>query len=196
MARPERRLGHPVQVGVETQVLLPGQVVVQGGVLEHQADVAAHGVAFLCDIVACHPGGTRGGIRQGARELDRGGLAGAVRAEKPERLPGFDFEVDAADGIDLAVLLGQRADRDSCRHTYASCPASSSSAARIRYRALRVSAKILLACWTWAGEPAWPTSTAALATRRARLCIWTAASSTLPVTASQDALSSSAWAWT
>src|SRR5580704_15560560 len=192
--RPERRLGHAVQVGVEAQVLLPGQVVVQGGVLEHQADVAAHGVPFLCDIVARHPGGTRGGIRQGAQDLDRGGLAGAVRAEKPERLPGSDLEIDAADGLDLAVLLGQRADRDGLRHTYASCPASSSSAARIRYRALRVSARILLACWIWAGEPAWATCTVAIATWRARLCIWTAASSTLPVTASQDALSSSAWA--
>src|SRR5260370_5460664 len=163
MARVERRIGNPVQVGVETQVLLRCQVVVQGGVLEHQADVAAHGVAFLCDIVACHPGGTRGGIRQGAQDLDRGGLAGAVRAEKPERLPGFDFEVDAADGIDLAVLLGQRADRASCRHTYASCPASSSSAARIRYSALRVSAKTFLACSTWAGEPAWATCTRPIA---------------------------------
>src|SRR5579859_4606569 len=192
----ESGLRHPVQVGVETQVLLPRQVVVQGRVLEHQPDVAAYSVAFPYHVVACHPGGTRGGIRQGAQDLDRGGLAGAVRAEKPEGLPGRDLEVDAADGIDLAVLLGQRADLDGLRHTYASCSVSPSSAARIRYRALRVSARTLLACWTWTGVPAWATCTVAMATLRARLCSWTAASSTLPVTASQAALSSSAWAWT
>src|SRR5260370_7757471 len=84
------------------------------------------------------------GIRQGAQDLDRGGLAGAVRAEKPERLPGIDVEVDAADGIDLAVLLGQRADRDSFRHTYASCPAPSPSPPRIRYRALRLPPRTFL----------------------------------------------------
>src|SRR5260370_11534223 len=99
------------------------------------------------------------GIRQGAQDLDRGGLAGAVRAEKPGRLPGIDVGVDAADGIDLAVLLGQRADRDSFRHTYASCPASSPSAARVRCTALPVSATTLLACSTWSGEPAWATRT-------------------------------------
>src|SRR5580658_1120356 len=191
----ERRLGHPVQVGVEAQVLLPGQVVVQGGLLEHQADVAAHGVPLPDHVVTRDPGGTRGGIRQGAQNLDRGGLAGAVRTEKPEGLADGDLEVDAADGLDLAVLLGQRADLDCFRHTYA-CSVSSSSAARIRYSALRVSARILLACWTWAGVPAWATCTVAMATWRARLCIWTAASSTLPVTASQAALSWSACAWT
>ena len=37
-----RRAGTPYSVGVEAQVLLGGQVVVQRGVLEHQADVAAH----------------------------------------------------------------------------------------------------------------------------------------------------------
>src|SRR6202050_5413380 len=194
--RRERRLGHPVQLGVEAQVLLPGQVVVQGGLLEHQADVAAHGVPLGDHVVSCHPGGARRGLGQGAQDLDGGGLACAVRPEKAERLAGRDLEIDAADGLDLAVALGQLADRDSRCHPYASCSAASSSAARIRYRALRVSARILLACWTWAGVPAWATCMVAMPTWRARACTWNAASSTLPVTASQDALSSSAWAWT
>jgi hypothetical protein len=56
------------------------------------------------------PGGTRGRVRQGAQDLDGGGLARPVRAEEAEGLSGGDLEVDAAHGLDLAVALGQRAD--------------------------------------------------------------------------------------
>ena len=164
--RPERRLGHAVQVGVEAQVLLPRQVVVQRGVLEHQADVAAHGVPFGGDVVTRDPGGARSRVRQGAQDLDRGGLARPVRAEEAEGLSGGYLEVDAAHGLDLAVPLGQRADRDSRSHPCASSPASSPSAARIRYSARRVSARILPACWTCAAEPAWATCVTATATWR------------------------------
>src|SRR5438270_912021 len=86
--RPERRLGHAVQVGVEAQVLLPRQVVVQGGVLEHQADIAPYGVALLDDVMTSDPGGTRSRVRQGAQDLDGGGLARPVRAEEAEGLSG------------------------------------------------------------------------------------------------------------
>src|ERR1700677_1074850 len=168
--RRERRLGHPVQVGVETEVLLAGQVAVQGGVLKHQADVAANGVPFPDDVVTRHPGGTRGRVRQGAQDLNRGGLARAVRPEKAEGLARGSLEVDASHGIDFAVPFGQLADRDRWSHPCVPSPASSPSAARIRYSALRVSAMIFPGCWTWAAEPSCET--------------W--------VTASQDALSSSA----
>src|SRR5580704_3673756 len=194
--RRERRLGHAVEVRVEAQVLLPGQVAVQGGVLEHQADVAAHGVPFPHHVMTGDPGGTRGRVRQGAQDLDRGGLALPVRPEETEGLSDGYLEVDAAHGIDLAVPLGQLADRDSRSHPCVSSPASSPSAARIRYSARRVSARILLAWATWAAEPACATCVTATATCRMVSCSWTSAASTLPVTASQDALSSSACAWT
>src|SRR3712207_8804794 len=41
-----------VQLGVQAQVLLGGQVDVKRGVLEHQADVAAHGIAVAHDVEA------------------------------------------------------------------------------------------------------------------------------------------------
>ena len=129
---------------MEAQVLLPGQVAVQRGVLEHQADVAAHGVPLPHHVVPGNPGGPRGGVRQGAQDLDRGGLASAVRAKEAESLPRGHLEVDAAHGVDLAVLLDQLADRDRRSHPCVSSPASSSSDARIRYSALRVSTRILL----------------------------------------------------
>jgi hypothetical protein len=108
--RGECRLGYPVQVGVEAQVLLAGQVVVQRGFLEHQADVAAYGVPLGDHVVPRDPGGPRGGVRQGAQDLDRGRLTRAVRPEETEGLARGDLEIDAADGFDLAVLLGQLAD--------------------------------------------------------------------------------------
>src|SRR5271165_2139835 len=194
--RPERGLRHAVQVGVEAQVLLPGQVVIQGGVLEHQADVAAHGVSFPHHVMTGDPGGTRGRVRQGAQDLDRGGFTRPVRAEEAEGLSGGYLEVDAAYGIDLAVPLGQLADRDSRCHPCVSSPASSPSDARIRYSARRVSARIFPAWATWAAEPAWATCVTATMTCLIVFRSWTSASSTLPVTASQDARSSSACAST
>src|SRR5437763_15228821 len=119
-------------------------------------------------------------------------LARPVRAEEAEGLSGGYLEVDASYGLDLAIPLGQRADRDSRSHPCASSSASSPSAARLRYSARRVSARVLPACWTWAAEPAWATCDTATITWWTVCLSWTSAASTLPVTASQDALNSSA----
>src|SRR5712664_1258447 len=124
--------------------------------LEHQADVTAHGVPLGGDVVARDPGGARGRVRQGAQDLYGGGLARPVRTEEAEGLSGGHVEVDAAYGLDLAVPLGQLADRNSRSHPCVSSPASSPSAARIRYSARRVSARILPAWATCAAEPPWP----------------------------------------
>ena len=47
------------------------------------------------------------GCDERAEHVDRGRLAGAVRAEEPEDLAAGHLEVDRADGFDLAVALGQ-----------------------------------------------------------------------------------------
>jgi hypothetical protein len=70
--RVQLRPGHAVQVGVEPQVLLAGQVAVERRVLEHQADVPADRVPLPPHVVSGHPRGPRGGIREGAQDLDRG----------------------------------------------------------------------------------------------------------------------------
>ena len=46
---------HAVELGVQAQVLLGGEVAVERGVLEDEADVAAHVVAFAHDVVARPP---------------------------------------------------------------------------------------------------------------------------------------------
>jgi len=110
--RRDRRLRHAVQVGVEAQVLLGREVAVQRGVLEHQPDVAPHRVPLGGHVVPGHDGPPRRRPDQRAQDADRGGLARAIRAEETERLAARDLEVDAPDGLDLAVSLGQLADRD------------------------------------------------------------------------------------
>jgi hypothetical protein len=47
-----RGLGHAVELGVEAQVLLRGQVGIQRGVLEDQADVTTDRVALGHGVVA------------------------------------------------------------------------------------------------------------------------------------------------
>ena len=101
-----------VQLGVQPQVLLGGEVDVQRGVLEDQADVAAHVVALGDDVEAAdarRPGRGRG---QGAEHVDRRALAGAVGAEEAEDLARRDGERHAADGVDLAVGLDEVVDLD------------------------------------------------------------------------------------
>src|SRR6266516_585954 len=103
---------HAVQLGMQLQVALGGEVGVEGGVLEDQADVAAYFVAFSDYVVAGNLRGARGRADQGAQDVDRGGLAGAVGAEESERLAGVNSQVDSAHGLDLAEALHQTGDRD------------------------------------------------------------------------------------
>ena len=103
---------HAVQVGVEAQVLLAGEVAVERRVLEHQADVAPYRVPLPDHVMPGHPRAPRGGVREGAQDLDRGRLARAVGPEEAEGLPRLDLEADAADGFDLSVALDQAGDLD------------------------------------------------------------------------------------
>ena len=135
--------GDAVEVGVEAEVLLAGEVGVQGGVLEDQADVPSDLVPVLDDVIARDPGGPRGGVREGAQDLDRGGLARAVRAEETEGLPGRHGEVDAAHRLDLAVPLDQVGDLDD---GLAHAPASGASSTAV--------VSVAVACrWPWCRWP-------------------------------------------
>ena len=102
---------HPVQLGVQAQVLLGRQIPVERRVLEHQPDVAPHLVAFTLDIVASHAGGAAGRVHERAEHADRRRLARPVGAEEAERLAGRDREVDAAHRFDLAVALDETVHR-------------------------------------------------------------------------------------
>ena len=107
--------GHAVELAVEAQVLLGGEVDVERRVLEDQADAAADVVPLGAHVVAGDPGAAGGRPGQRAQDLDRGGLARAVGAEEAEGLARLDPEVDAADGLDVAVPLLQAGDLDGGR---------------------------------------------------------------------------------
>jgi hypothetical protein len=104
-----------VQLPVEAQVLLGGQVGVKGRLLEDQADVTADLVPLAGDVEAGHRGRAGGRVGQGAEDLDGGRLAGAVGAEEAEGLPRPHVQVDAGNGLDLLVALDQSPDGDRRR---------------------------------------------------------------------------------
>ena len=114
LIRPGRDGGRvdPIQLGVEPEVLRGGHLHVQRRVLEDQADVAAHVVAPADDVEAADARDPGRGLGQRAEHVDRGALAGAVRAEEAEDLARRDGERDAADRVDLAVGLDEVVDLD------------------------------------------------------------------------------------
>ena len=106
---------HPVELGVELEVLGGGQVAVERRVLEDQADVAPDVVALGDDVVTGHGGPARGRLCQRAEHVDRRRLAGAVGPEEAEHLAHPDLEVDAAHRPDLAIGLDEVRDGDRRR---------------------------------------------------------------------------------
>jgi hypothetical protein len=101
-----------VELGVQAEVLVGGEVAVERLVLEDEADVAADVVALGGDVEAAHARVARGGSRERAEHVDRRALAGAVGAEEAEDLAAGDGERNAADGLDLAVRLDELVDLD------------------------------------------------------------------------------------
>lgn len=114
-----RRAAHPVQTGEEPQVLPPGEVAVDRGVLPHDADGAAHGRGLPDQVVAGDPGRARVGAQQGGQQPDRGGLARAVGSQdRADRAP-WDGEVEAAQGAHLAEPLLQTFTKYIVRRSHA-----------------------------------------------------------------------------
>src|SRR5579875_210507 len=99
---------HPVEDGVEAQVFLRGQLVVEGLVLEDQADVPPHGLGLADHVEASHPRAAGRGPSQGAQHLDGRGFPSPVGAEKGEDLTALDREGDTVHRLYLSVALGER----------------------------------------------------------------------------------------
>jgi hypothetical protein len=103
---------HAVQLGVDEQVLLGGELEVAGHRLRDDADGAAHGVGLVEHIGA---GDARRAARrrqQGGEHADQRRLAGAVGAEHAEDFALADGEGDAVDGGEVAEALGEVVDLD------------------------------------------------------------------------------------
>jgi len=86
-------------------VLAPGQVRVEGDVLQRRADRGAHVGALADDVVAADRRMPRRRRQQCGEHQHGGGLAGAVRPEEAVDLAGGDPEVDAVDGAGAVLEL-------------------------------------------------------------------------------------------
>src|SRR5579862_1049886 len=107
-----------VELGVETQVLRGGQIVVEGRVLEDEADLLPHLERVLRDIEPGDPGAARCRPQESAEHVDRRRLAGSVRAEESERLPLSDLERHGANGLEIAETAPERLSNNGRRsHT-------------------------------------------------------------------------------
>jgi len=99
--------GDVVEDGVETQVLLGGQLVVKGLFLKDDPDAAPHrlGLALHVEATDARLPASRPG--ESAQHLDRGGLARPVGTEKGKDLAAGDGERHLLHCFDLAVALGK-----------------------------------------------------------------------------------------
>ena len=87
------------------EVLAPGEVGIDGGVLPGEPDPATHGVGLLHHVVAQDLGSALVGIEHRGQHPHHGRLARAVGSEQSEHRAGFDLEVDPVEGDHLVVPL-------------------------------------------------------------------------------------------
>ena len=98
---------HAVEPADHLEVLGPGQVLVDGGVLAGEPDLVAHPVGVGQHVDARHLGAAAVGHQQRGQDPHRRRLAGPVGAEQAEDGALGDGEVEAAQGFDLLVVLHQ-----------------------------------------------------------------------------------------
>lgn len=83
--------------------LQDGQLRREAALLEHHADAVPHRRPLAERVVAQHPDRSTGGSGLAFEEFEGGGLSGAVGAQQGEQLTAGDREVDALDGVEVAV---------------------------------------------------------------------------------------------
>ena len=92
------------QPALEHEQLTAGLSRIEPGLLEGDADLAPGPIRIGRHVDPGDAGGPRRDRHQRGQHLHRGRLAGPVGPEEAEHRPGRDREVDAAHGVDLAVL--------------------------------------------------------------------------------------------
>ena len=107
-----RRPGLRVEAAEQVDQLDDGQVGIQRGGLELDADALLELDRVAPRVDAEHGDLAAVGLVEALEDLDRRRLAGAVGPEQAEDLAAADLEVDAVDGLDLAVALAQAGDAD------------------------------------------------------------------------------------
>jgi len=89
-----------VEIGVELEVLVCREPGVEGRVLKDDADGGPDLVGVLGTVVSRDRGGAGRCRQERAEDVDRRGLARAVRSEKPEDLAFIYGEGDVVDGFE------------------------------------------------------------------------------------------------
>ncbi len=113
---PQLAAAEAEQNAVNPQVFPHRQFLVEVVVLRHHADQLLDRRLSRVEVfpAIADPAVVR--AEQPGQQVDGGGLAGAVRAEKGEQLPFLDPETDAVDRKGLAVAAAEIADFDFGRH--------------------------------------------------------------------------------
>ena len=118
LLRARLRVGaaQPVQRALHAQQLAAGHQRVDRRLLQRDADLAAHRVGVVHDVVARDPRLARGRAQQRDEDADRRGLARAVGPEKAVDLALGDVEIEPVDGADVALeAADEPADGDGGR---------------------------------------------------------------------------------
>ena len=106
--------GVPVVAGVHREHFGDGEVRIDSALLQDDAETLAHLGSAVRRIHTEDRDGTRIACAVALEDLDRRGLAGAVRAEHGDALALFDGEADTANRMHVAVRLAQVGDLDHC----------------------------------------------------------------------------------
>ncbi len=88
---------HVVQVGVEIEVLLHGEVRVQAESLGHVGDAGLRRLRIRRQALAQHDRVPARGPKHARQHTERGGLAGPIRPDETEQLPPTDLEAELVD---------------------------------------------------------------------------------------------------
>ncbi len=99
---------HPLQVGVQIQVLLDAQVLVQAEALRHVADRGLHRQRLAAHVQTQHPQFAGIGPQQAGGQPHQGGFAGAIRADQAGDPARRDRQADAVQGLDDPAAAGER----------------------------------------------------------------------------------------
>ena len=95
-------IAEPVEAADQLEVLAPCQQLVDRRVLTGEPEVAACLRRLPGHVRSAHGDVAVVGVEEGGDDVDECRLAGAVRTEQTDDLPGADVEVDAAQCLDRA----------------------------------------------------------------------------------------------
>ena len=88
----------------KVEVLGHLHVLVHAEKIRHVAEDAPYLVGLGHHVVSHHPGRAGRGRQEGGQDAQRGGFAGAVRADEPEQVPLVDREVEGIERGQVAVV--------------------------------------------------------------------------------------------